>query len=603
MAKSTAVVSPGLGLYLGQPSIATNPRALIDGGNFRIKEGKLSNQNLGWTAFSTEAWLPLNGPVILIDNFFPRGTEHLIFGTPTDLYRYVSGSPDSVVYLTPRYEAGTAAASGTAVTGSSTLWTTNNIKTGDEITFGTSGVTDPDATWFVVASVGGETSITLTASATASDGPYTIRRLFTGQVSDGWSVDSFADDAISGDDLWLATNSKDDIVSWNGTADQVTLNSAMGFKCGVITVFSNMAIYGDLVVSGTDKPTSIINSDIGKPLLAGDTGTGLSEQFKVHSGGDRIENLIVLGDNLIAYSGGHIVPIQFVGDPFVFIFRQNIEGLGPIGHNAIVSFGSFHQFIGTDAQYEFDGVTLKEVNSHLWREIIRQMDPLRKPTVFAHFDEENGDLIWSVPLNTDADVGSVNGQATTAFSEHYLENVAPEFGAPYSTRSFPFTTSGFFEKAAGTTWADLTQAWSVTNFAWNDRFFSQAFPQNLVGDKAGNIWLLNEDQQADGTDLVSFVRFGRMALGSGRERGLLARVYPFAETSIGDLNVTVRLFDSAAGPLQTTATFTMDMALPNEGHFVSPFRVARFMEPEFGTPGRLWTLQGYDTDMKEGGFR
>ena len=85
MAKSTAVVSPGLGLYLGQPSIATNPRALIDGANFRIKEGKLSNLNLGWTAFSTVNWLPLNGPVILIDNFFPRGTEHLIFGTPKDL--------------------------------------------------------------------------------------------------------------------------------------------------------------------------------------------------------------------------------------------------------------------------------------------------------------------------------------------------------------------------------------------------------------------------------------------------------------------------------------------------------------------------------------
>ncbi len=604
MPKSTAILAPNLGLYLGQSSLVTDPRALIDGSNFRIQQGKLSNRNLGWTAFSAESWLPLNGPVILIDNFFPRGaTEHLIFGTPTDLYRYVTGTPDNVVFLTPRYEVGTAAASGTAVTGTSTLWTTAGIKVNDEIAFGSAGETDPAATWFVVQSVDSETGITLTASATASDGPYTIRRLFTGQVSDGWSMDPFIDDAVSGDDLWLATNSKDDVVSWNGTANQVTLNPQLGFKCSIITVFSNMVIYGDLVVSGVDKPTSIINSDVGKPLLAGSVGTGLSGQFKVHDGTDRLENMIPLGDNLIVYSAGHITPVQFVGDPLVFVFQQAFESIGPVGPNAIAAFGDFHTFIGADAQYEFDGVTLKTINTHLWREVIRQTDPVRRPLIFAHFDEENGDLIWSVPLTTDTDLEDANGQSEFAYAEHYLEETPPEFESSFSKRFFPFTSSGFYEKAEGVTWASLTQTWAETNFAWNDQFFTQAFPQNLAGDKSGNVWQLNESQKAAGADLLSFVKFGRTALGSGRERGLLTRIYAFMEESSGNLDVKIYMSDHAAGPAPLTESFVMDLGLAAEGHFVSPFRAGRFVEIRFGTTGGLWTLQGYDTDSRQGSFR
>ncbi len=607
MVKSTAVISPGLGLYLGQSALDTPPRALIAGENFRIKEGKLSNQNMGWVPFSTESWLPLNGEVLLVDNFFPRGaTEHLIFGTLTDLYRYVVGPPDSVVFLTPRLNAAatTASASGTAVTGiGSPTWLADGIKAGDEITFGTYNVTDPDATWFIVQTVDSETTITLTATAgTVSAGPYTIRRLFTGQVFDGWDTDAFIDDGVSGDDLWLATNGKDDVVSWNGTADQVTLNPQLGFKCKIITVFSNMVIYGN-ILDTADKPTSIINSDPGSPLLAGDVGVGLSSEFKVHDGTDPLENLLTLGDTLVGYSTGHITPFQFVGDPLVFVFRQSMTDIGPVGRNAVVSFGTFHEFIATDSQYRFDGVTLREINPHLWRELIRQMDPLRRGLIFSHFDEENGDLIWSVPLNTDADAGNSSGQAEFSYSEHYLEVVEPGVGVPHSKRAFPFTASGFFEKAAGTTWADLAQTWAITNFAWNDRFFAEAFPENLVGDKDGNIWKLNEAQEADGVSLVSFARFGRVVLETGRERGLLTRVYPFMEQTGGTLTVTARFADHGAGPVTIIAGFPFDLALPEGANFVSVFRSGRFVELEFGTPGNLWITEGYDTDARKGSLR
>jgi hypothetical protein len=76
-----------------------------------------------------------------------------------------------------KYSVGTASVSGTAVTGTSTLWQTNRMASGCRIGFGT---TDPTqvTNWYEIASIGGEGSITLTASAgTVVDGPYVIEDL------------------------------------------------------------------------------------------------------------------------------------------------------------------------------------------------------------------------------------------------------------------------------------------------------------------------------------------------------------------------------------------------------------------------------------------
>jgi hypothetical protein len=144
MAKSTAIVQPNLGLYFTQPGLATPVRALVDGNNFRIKYGRIDTSSLGWNKFS-EDWT-LDGRVMLIDNYVPRAADpELLFADPTDIYLY-DATGDTVVYLTPRYEAGTAAASGTAVTGMSTAWDTNdNVLAGDQISFGAAGENDPAA--------------------------------------------------------------------------------------------------------------------------------------------------------------------------------------------------------------------------------------------------------------------------------------------------------------------------------------------------------------------------------------------------------------------------------------------------------------------------
>lgn len=76
-----------------------------------------------------------------------------------------------------KHTVGTASVSGTAVTGTSTLFSTDRVPVGCRIGFGS---TDPSAItqWYEISAIGSNAGLTLTTSAgTISDGPYVIEDL------------------------------------------------------------------------------------------------------------------------------------------------------------------------------------------------------------------------------------------------------------------------------------------------------------------------------------------------------------------------------------------------------------------------------------------
>lgn len=615
--RDTSVLMPNWGLYLDRAPISVPARGLQDGVNFRIASGKISTLNIGWTRFAPD--VQLNGPVKLISNFFLRdGTERLIFGTPTDLYRYDSASK-SVTYLTPTYATGTVAvdaADPAVVTGTGTLWGTN-AKVGDKISFGSATQNSVTATWYTIATVNDDDTLTLSgpvAGAPISAGTaYTIRKVFTGDILTTWDAETFLNDGDSGEDVWVATNGLDPIVKWDGSAMSVS-DAGLPFRCKVLAVYSNMMIYGNLIQSGDSLSTSIINSDVGKPL---NVSGGLSEQFVVHSGSDGIIEMMPLGDYLVIYCKETGVMVQFVGDPTIFLFRRSFSGLGPLGADLIADFGSHHEFLGKDSQYRFDGGAVTEINMHVWRDVLLNRDPTREGMGFTHFDNENADLIWALPLQSDTGAGTgADGNANigVAHSEHYLEQPGQGVPTPYSRRQFPFTTSGYFSQQEGLTWESATDNWNQADYRWDEQFTFLAFPLNLTGDASGKLYTINTSQRGDNVNLASFVRFGRRALGDGRMRGLLSRVYPFASSEIGDdgtIRVRVYASDHASGPsvLVSELDFSLDLNTPAFGmaeHAVKPYRRGRYMELEIGSLGGeadAWSLDGYDVDVKPGGMR
>jgi hypothetical protein len=622
MPKSSAVIQPNLGLVFDRPTLALSPRALSDGLNFRIKNGKLSNHNLGWQYFVDEdlrlgtllgpgAGTFSADPITLIYNHFNRlGSQFLIFGTPKDLYLY-DESDQEVDYLTPRYSTGTVDVSSanpavvTDASGSPT-WQDNLVKAGDFIHFGSATQTDPHALWYEIDSVDAEDQLTLTTAVTGaplSGTAYTIRKLFTADIDHPWSATTFLHTATGDQDLFLAVNGSDQIATWDGSGvpPQVTMQGGLNIDtANGLTVYRNMLIVFAFTDGGEFFPASFRNSHVGDPLAF---SSGLSEEFLIHSDRDELTRAEQLGDSLVFLSERHLIVADFVGDPEVFVFRTAAVGNGPIAGRLVANFGNSISFLGPDTGYEFDGVTVREAGSQVFRQVLATRSPSRIARGFAHFDEENGDLIWAVPLTTDS-----GDQPEVAYVEHYLEEQGnQQIGRfrPISRRQFPFTAAGFFVRADTLTFDEISEAWEELHFRWTDVFFQAAFPFLLCGDEDGFIYTVNTAQTANGVALPSYVQFGRRPTVDGRMRGLLTRVWPFAtQTADSTLDVTLRRVDSAVGNVQESAVEVLDLNLPEDGFFVSFWRAQRYFELRFGnSTGTPWELHGYDLEIRGGGMR
>lgn len=606
---NSAVFAPNLGVYYDRPKLAIDPRALSDALNVRVRDGTLVRDNMGWGPFpNSDSALDLVDPVLGIDAFFPReGGQFLLFCTTKDVYLYVEAT-ESVVYLTPRYATGTVSVTNgvAAVTGSGTAWLAN-AKAGDFLHVGDGAQVDPSEEWLEIDAVVSDTEITLVAGfpgTTDSGLDYTIRKTFTGTLLDPWLFETFPSAVDVGGgadgDRWYATNGVDPVIAWHNGLDEVYLPSIGLDSAKWIRRFSNLMVYGDITVSSERRPFSIRTSDLSKPE---DTSNGLAAEFVVHDGVDPLVAAQPLGDGLVIYAERSITLAQFVGDPFVFVFRRAISGVGPLARRAVVDFGDYHEFLGNDAQYRFDGIRVDEIGSHVWRDVIRRHSPQRTQMVLTHFDEESGEVLWVVPLNTDA--SPEEGPPERAFTEHYLEAVGERTPRPFMVRQLPATATGYFERELTLTWDQMIEMWSEINFRWNDQFLQAAFPFNLFGTATGEVFILNSQDSQNGDPFAAFVRFGRRPLGDIRTKGTLRRLYPLARKVEGDLTVTVHGSRDASGPTAPAGIFPFSMDMAEANHFVSPRLTTRYVEVEFGTQGvsRPFFLEGYDLDVVRAGER
>lgn len=613
MARDDAsVLQPNLGLYLGRFPLAIPKRGLRSCLNVRIKDQSIVRDNVGWGAFpSGDTPLNLdNKPVTLIDNFFPRaGGQLVIFANTTDLFEY-DEAQETVAYLTPRYETGTVdVTNGSAtVTGDGTSWE-DNLKAGDFIHIGATGERDPSATWYEIESVESDTELTLTETydgSTASGEDYTARMTQTGDLDDYYETAVFFDgtNLTSGSDgdRWYATNGVDKILAWDGASSQCYYPDLGNLEtCRFIIPYKNIMIFGSLSLdTGENRPFSVRTSAIGEPE---NTTTLEAGEFVVHDGADPLLTGFTIGENLALYAERSITLTQFVGPPTVFVFRTVVDGLGPRAGRAIADFGDYHKFIGPDAQYTFDGISIVESNAHIWQEVLRTMSPQRLDMILSHFDEENGELDWVVPLNTDDD--TTDGPPERAYVEHYLED--PGEGAPdvHTLRELPATAMGFYDRLTTLTFDQIADTWADQNYRWDDQFLQASFPYNVFGTADGDLFILGTRDSKNGEAMTSFARFGRRALGDLRTKGVIRRVYPMVETLPGaDHTLEVRLHTSDQPNGRTTRERTMqyDLTQTTTRHFITPRVAARYVEVEFRTEGvgEIWTLVGYDMDVVRG---
>lgn len=340
-------------------------------------------------------------------------TVHTVYISTTDIWIH-NGS--SWVNRTPTYTDGTASVSGTAVTGVGTLWVTRHIKPGQQILI--------NGNWHEIASVGGETSITLTSSAgTAGAAAYTIRRTLGSGVT---VLETFA--KVFNNDLYVAGSGcgGDDepavilvssITAGSTPGDyllaQNDLTSGVeNFDNEGETVYAIRGLDvlqdGRVIIASEESPDRVSRVRYSSHLNQAVWFTSPGGFTDVVAGGSgKITGLGRLGRvTTVHYADGIAIGSPTGQDDPPLNFESTRADTGAMQPHTIKNFGGYEYFIGDGGLlYRFNGSTSEPVAEEFRIEggdNVKQVEQ----QVFAWLDRHLGEYSWcSLDTNVNDPLG------------------------------------------------------------------------------------------------------------------------------------------------------------------------------------------------------
>lgn len=104
-----------------------------------------------------------------------------------------------------------------------------------------------------------------------------------------------------------------------------------------------------------------------------------------------------LGDIIVAYKKDSIFVGQYVGAPSVWSFSQVPGNVGTPSHEAVVTTGSAHYFIGPDDFYVFDGTRPNNLNTPVRQWFFDTLDEAYASRICGSFDSKTQRVFWWFP--------------------------------------------------------------------------------------------------------------------------------------------------------------------------------------------------------------
>lgn len=621
------------GLYTDRDRFDIPSRGLAVALNVRIRDNNLTNAGLGWVRF-TAGNTPdtITGMAELFDRV---GSRVLLVGTDKDLLEYdVSG--DLLLYLTPRYQTGTAAATGTAVTGVGTLWNTADanregqiaVQAGDMISFGAADARGLAGPWYEIDSVGSDTGLVLTTAVPApiGAGPYTIRQRFGGLLGLPWYFEMFPDaqgtlatpanggSRAAGDDIAYASNGSAILSFQIGEDEAARLD--LGHSAKVLLIHKNKMLHGNLVVAGTSFPANMRSSVDTEPENF--SGTGAAEIAVVTSPTQEIVGMRELGDTVAIYcrtfdnQRGALIQLQEVEIPIIWALRVVSPSVACVSGRAIVDLGNFHEFLGIDGAYAYDGVQIIEHASHALKDRIRDLDGSRLDQAIAFHDYENGEINWIMPRDSDA--GTI---PSLAMLEHYRERHGNQHPVPFTERDLPATATCYFTQTEALAFDDFSEDFDEVSLLWSSRSGGSGFPALLFARETEIQQLGDYNTQRNplfGLDIPYGSRATtnfRPAIrrSAGLLKGLIHSVIPQvanAGGNDGSIRIVVLNREEKLGEVSGVSSqlFPLDLSQ----RFLSIRKLSRYYALSFRSQSSypnavVWWLKGYTVRIAQAGER
>jgi len=206
-------------------------------------------------------------------------------------------------------------------------------------------------------------------------------------------------------------------------------------------------------------------------------------------GADWVVTLDLLGNFVAVYKERSISFMHFVGGTLVFDREESVAGVGALSKGSVINLGEEHLVLSADDFYSFDGVKLKSIGGDIRKWFFERLHPSYTHNVQSLLMEEEGLAIWVYPSTNSAsgwpDEGVVFELETGKFTE----------------RAVPATALGFYRLQASQVIDDMTEVIDFYTQPFDSRVLLANYPLNLFGGSAGEIFVLDDSIQGDGTDI------------------------------------------------------------------------------------------------------
>ncbi len=279
--------------------------------------------------------------------------------------------------------------SSTAVVGSGTTWTGEELQNGDVIVLDLDG-SENGPEQLVVASITNNTNLVLKTSPVANHPAgtdYEIRRAF--KMAEGRYVDAVVD---ADNELVIVDGSRTPYV-YDGTS--LTKAAAGNVEIpSCIAYFRDRLFYGKVLSGGTDYRYRIMWTE---PGIFGEIPNTNFIDLPYQPG--EVVDLVPMGNTLVAFFDDAVymgIPSQMPNLP-VYFQRVDTGNVGLVGMKAFVDFFDSLFFVGQDDIYQLSTQGIQPIGTPIVKRSLRETQ--KKENIYAVVDTERSRVIFGFPKN------------------------------------------------------------------------------------------------------------------------------------------------------------------------------------------------------------
>jgi len=384
------------------------------------------------------------------------------------LYKYDGTTTLSPIYSS--YTTGTVSGTsgGTTITGSGTVWTTNDILPGDEIIV--------DGHTYIINTVDTDTSLTTKQNleTTFSSASYIIHRLINPYAE----INRLLIDTTIADNKLIWTDFNRPLRYTSGTSITEYSTDLANILAGCVTFFKDRIWIGNIIDGGSTYRYRIKWSS-----ATNRTSFNAADYYDLPYSNGQVMRLVPFSNLLAVYFTDALYlgrPSNYANLPLVFE-RYDTKGVGLIGTQAITRFIGGHLFVGQDNIYFLSNQALDPIGTPIIQDTIRAT--------------KNQHLIWVAPdpLNNRVVFGfpELGSEIVKSWSFNYLSK-SWSYDEIESTSSINLV--GFYHNQ---NWDETSGTWDSKDTPWQ-MYTDQAIHQHLYyGTTNGNVWMLTQDGAQD----------------------------------------------------------------------------------------------------------